>query len=170
MLLKSETRIVSSKELNGETVVMLQSLQDGKPIQHETYLVTQAEVRRSRSGSNGNTAIEPPIPVLKLPLEAGKRWTWEGRLSEAGKTRPASAVFHVAAKESLKTPAGEFETFRVGMSMSVGPAEKDRQTQQNGSTIWYAPGVGIVKQLTDQTTELGERSASRILSKYEIKN
>lgn len=174
--LTQEAKITSSRQDKGNkdgkghrTVVMAWSL-NGKPAQEETYLVTENEVARSKGGEVGETTLDPPLPILKLPLAPGKRWTWQGTLTEPGaRPMPATAVAHVAAKEKIKTKAGEFETYRVGIAMNITYLDAAGSKQTNATTIWFAPGVGIVKQYSDQKTPDGEtRQSSRELTKYKI--
>lgn len=168
---KSEAQIVSSKVEGDQRVVAVRWTANGKPIQDEEYRISDREVARSRSGPGASETSNPPLPILRLPLNVGDRWTWTGKMSAGGRGNlPASAVIHVADREKITTIAGTFDAYRVGMSFEIENPQIVNAKQTNRATIWYAPGVGIVKQYVDQTTPEGEtRESSRTLTKFQIK-
>jgi hypothetical protein len=109
----------------------------------------------SKSGfdmlASGGVTYEQPLPFLKTGAKPGEEW-------EYTYTRTPTA-FHCRLKlvgtERVEVPAGKFNAWRVDQaesnSLVGGP-------NQNGPSIkgscWYAPGVGMVKQVwqCQQTT------------------
>lgn len=92
------------------------------------------------SGSTG-ARFEPAPLTLQFPLEVGK--TWESKVMASGATGSKSRVEmsgKVLASEKLKTPAGEFETYKIESTGWVNGVN------WNGSfklvqTYWYAPAI-----------------------------
>ena len=68
--------------------------------------------------------------VASLPLQMGATYTFP--LNDGGKTVTARA--HVEAKEQIKTPAGTFETVRVGPEGDSGALLKGK----GRIWIWYS--------------------------------
>ncbi len=66
--------------------------------------------------------------VASLPLQMGATYTFP--VNDGGKTVTAQA--HVEGKEQIKTPAGTFQTVRVGPEGDSGNPE-----EQGRIWIWY---------------------------------
>ncbi|HWT01068.1 MAG TPA: hypothetical protein VN256_12545 [Pyrinomonadaceae bacterium] len=85
---------------------------------------------------------EPARQFLKNPLVAGTKWTWKGK----GITgTDVLEINNVAGPEVVTTPAGRFRAVKVVSKVTDGDAAVTR-------TNWYAPGVGLVKTLTETPT------------------
>lgn len=91
-------------------------------------------------------AYDPPFPYLQFPLEVGKRWIYEGQVTNKatgfhGKSR---STIHVLAYEDVETPAGRFKAFKLA-------------TESN--TYWYSPEIGtVVKYITTTPSTIGNYS------------
>jgi hypothetical protein len=82
-----------------------------------------------------------PIPMLKLPGKPGDTWTYEPDTGGGG--GPArKTTYRMGREEEVEVPAGKFKALRVESEQELG-ANLFR------STLWYAPGVGLVKSLTN---------------------
>jgi hypothetical protein len=95
--------------------------------------------------ASGKTLVEfrPYLPALSFPLSLGKRWhgqyvgfTAFNNLVWDGETR-----CEVAARETLTTAAGDFDSFRIECEdgWQVGPRKGSFHT-----TRWYAPSAGLI--------------------------
>lgn len=85
---------------------------------------------------------EPPRQHLKSPLAAGAKWTWKGK-SVTG--ADVTEINVVEGPQVVTTPAGRFRAMKVVSRITEGDAGVTR-------TYWYAPGVGLVKTLTETPT------------------
>jgi hypothetical protein len=104
-----------------------------------------------RAASYG-TVYDAPYCVLKLPLKAGATWTSEAKME--GTTR-STFKYRVGADEDVEVPAGKFKAVRIEV-------EIDTQGRPGRSTIWYAPRVGVVKQIH----ESGARKYTKVLKSF----
>lgn len=108
------------------------------------------------------------IKALVFPLTPGKSWEYEYWLG--GGQRDVVTTYRYRARvdgiETLRTPAGRFETLRVTHTgrWSRPVIEKGRPVERSGdvrTTYWYAPAVGTWVRLEvdlarpDGTRELG---------------
>jgi len=87
-----------------------------------------------------------PIPMLKLPGKPGDTWTWE---PDAGGGPASKTTYTLGKEEEIEVPAGKFRALRV-------ESEQDLGGRVFKSTLWHAPGVGLVKSVmnngaTDRT-------------------
>ena len=91
-------------------------------------------------GSSG-TRFEPASRTLQFPLEVGKGWESKALASTpTGAKSRFEMTGKVVGSEKLKTPAGEFDTYKVENTGWVNGVS------WNGSfkvvqTAWYAPAI-----------------------------
>ena len=110
---------------------------------HFWYARTPGWVLMQREAYAEHEAIgvkhEPARQYLKNPLAAGAKWTWKGK-SPTGVE--VLEINEVAGAEVVATPAGRFRAMKVVSKIREGDSGLTR-------TYWYAPGVGLVKTLTE---------------------
>lgn len=100
----------------------------------------------------------PPMIMLKYPLEVGKEWVWKGKIEMLKVPKLMEMTCKVLKKEKIKVPAGEFVCFKV-------------QTERTGmgkgiiDYHWYAKGVGLIK--SESETKKGR--VIRVLKSYKLK-
>jgi hypothetical protein len=99
---------------------------------------------RVRVGGENVITYDPPFPYFQWPLEVGKRWFYDGQVTNklTGLKGRSRSTIHVLAYEDVDTPAGRLKTFRI----STG-----------NSTYWYSPEVGaVVKYITTGPSTVGD--------------
>jgi hypothetical protein len=121
-------------------------MRDGQLVQSEGYRQDEHGVYRVAAGPGAAGKIEPPMPMLRLPFKAPSAWRWRGALKDADGETPAEATFKLTGPELLNTPSGSFQAYRLEQTFILRPPE-GLQTVRNEQ--WLAPGVGLVKQVTD---------------------
>lgn len=57
------------------------------------------------------------------------------------------------AWEKIKTPKGEFEAFRIIMTMAVPTGPKSKGTSNRITTYYYAPGVKAIVSFNEEGSE-----------------
>ena len=77
----------------------------------------------------GMHKCDPPTPMLRLPLASNKNWEFQQ------KGNGLKGLFAASGPEEVEVKAGKFTTIKVAIEW-VG---------NNKPTVWYAPGVGVVK-------------------------
>jgi hypothetical protein len=110
----------------------------------------------------GDNAYTPSYPLLRFPLEAGKRWT--GRVSF--RVGNIDVIHDITAQvvgwERITVPAGSFDslkiTFRGRLSASGGGHVPD--TGNINDTVWYAPLIRQVVRQDFQHTGYGTPTGS----------
>lgn len=104
--------------------------------------VLTADWATAVSGASGNR-FDPPIVGVKFPLTVGDSWK-SSYLSEGATAKSKGEIdFKVVAREKVKTPAGEFDAFRIesgGWINGVSWSGAIRMAQVQ----WFAPAVGRV--------------------------
>ena len=103
-----------------------------------------------RIGALGLTA-EQAFPLLRFPVKSGDTWTQKIKIG--GTEGEGTATVKGISK--VEVPAGKYEAVEVVSTYVQGE-------QKIGFTIWYADGVGIVKQIT----KVGDREVTMELKKF----
>jgi hypothetical protein len=129
------------KQADGRVVYQVEKLAGARI--HSWYAKTPGWVLVLREANPEQEGIsvkhEPARQFLKNPLAAGAKWTWKGK----GMTGDDMLEINtVVGPESVTTPAGRFRAMKVTSKVTEGDAAVTR-------TTWYAPGVGLVKTLTE---------------------
>jgi hypothetical protein len=88
--------------------------------------------------------FSPPQTMVAAPLKKGAAWNFNGQAGEL----KVQQHYDVVAEENIDVPAGKFQAFRI----------RGEQTIPNRMTIdrWFAPGVGIVKDVTTMQDTKGD--------------
>jgi len=105
--------------------------------------------------------FNPPQTMVAAPLKQGATWNFDG---QAGDLK-VHQQYTVTGEEDIEVPAGEFHTFRIrGEQSSPSRMTMDR---------WFAPGTGIVKDVTTMRARDGdllERISLELAGRPKIEN
>ena len=88
--------------------------------------------------------FSPPQTMIDTSLKKGASWDFNG---QAGDLK-VKQHYDVVGEEKIDVPAGKFQSFRI----------RGEQTTPNRMTIdrWFAPGTGIVKDVTTMRATDGD--------------
>ena len=105
--------------------------------------------------------FNPPQTMVAAPLKQGATWNFDG---QAGDLK-VHQQYDVTGEEDIEVPAGEFHAFHI----------RGEQSSPSRMTIdrWFAPGVGIVKDVTTMRAtdgDLLERISLELAERPKIKN
>ncbi|HEX3115047.1 MAG TPA: hypothetical protein VHQ48_06185 [Bradyrhizobium sp.] len=80
---------------------------------------------------------------IRAPLVAGKTWSFKATdlNSTAGLSGKRSGTSKVVAQESVTTPAGTFDTFKIETSFQIQNANDPTKKVQAVAQTWYAPAI-----------------------------
>jgi hypothetical protein len=109
----------------------------------------------------------PPQRMIAAPLRKGAAWDFNGQAGEL----KVQQYYQVLGEEKIDVPAGKFQAFRI----------HGEQTSPNRMTIdrWFAPGIGIVKDVTTMQSAKGDllqrislelAEAPKVLERPEVKS
>jgi hypothetical protein len=80
---------------------------------------------------------------VRWPLAVGKEWKHEFIIinAQAGANMKSSSLAKVVAKETVTTPAGTFETFKIDRHMKAFNVADPSRSQDTQFLMWFAPEV-----------------------------
>ena len=106
------------------------------------------------------------MKVLKLPPKKGDKWT-SSAANPADPNETLEVQHSVGAVETVETPAGKFSgAVRVVSRFNIPQMGPGSDAMGITITMWYAPGVGLVKQVFG--SPMG--SVSVVLKKFHVKS
>ena len=138
-----ETSVGGVRVVDGVPGTVLEMRQNGKTYRQEVYHADTKGVSLLQAGMSEMMTMSPPIPLLQMPIKEGEVLPWNGVLHFQTTSAPGTALSRVSGQETIKTPAGEFKTYRLD---TVIITTVSGQQVSFPATRWLAPGVGVVKQ------------------------
>ena len=154
--------VTSAKPQGGGIVATLDYKVNGQSVNVEMYRITSTDVSRFAGGPKASGKANPPLPMLRYPVAAGKSWNWSGTLSQLGQNIKSTATFTFSGPESVTTPAGTFKAMHVHTVIQQNLQGKQVKYP---SDTWYVSGIGVVKM---QVTA-GSAPVEMVLKKYSVK-
>jgi hypothetical protein len=113
----------------------MEGMSRGNVVETVHVSVTAAGVFQHRASS---VKTSPPLCLLKFPVQMGESWGGPIKLGDIH----GQVTGRVAGNEEVEVPAGKFQAVVVHTELQMEGGVK------NTSIMYYAPGVGIVKEVT----------------------
>lgn len=157
-----EVYVAEPQVVDGKPAVVLEWKLDGDLSQREYFSVEEGVVRCvKRIHGYGEHmkeySIDPPMETARRGLAPGQEWSWNG------KTGPivGKQTFKVApATKKVEVPAGTFDALEVTIEFE---GEDDSRGK---TTRWLAPGVGVVREVSEVRTASTVFRSEAQLSSY----
>ena len=146
-------KVLNQETENGNPLYLVETVSTFQPI-HDWYSKPSGWVllhREEYVKTGAKAEFQPTRQLLKNPLGNGDSWQWKGKGMMGLDIQESN---NVSGPDTVSVPAGKFTAMKVTTSVTQGGAPVTK-------TYWYAPGVGLVKSMTDtgavkSTTELVE--------------
>ena len=139
-------RISGTQDFNARTFLKFEVHRDGMITNTDLMTVNdQGIFCAARIDQFGRiTALDPPQPIVAMPLESGARWEFT---STAGDSKVRQR-YEVLGEEDVDLAAGAFRAVHI----------RGEQAAPVSMTIdrWFVPGIGIIKDVTTTKTAEGE--------------
>lgn len=89
-------------------------------------------------------AYAPALPLREFPLADGSRWSGVSTATNTrtGERFPVRVEARVRGRETVATPAGEFDAVVIERQITFGDENLWRTDSHVVETEWYAPAVG----------------------------
>jgi hypothetical protein len=119
-----------------------------------------------RFNPNDGQGIRPPLAV-------GKEWRteYEARITQTGAATKGSVISKVVAQETITTPAGTFDTFKIETRIQDLVASDPSQASQFENVIWWAPQINhwVRRKLVNKFQNRTRSSTSEELTDFSRK-
>ena len=125
----------SLKTVKSGSTVSFQAISDGKLVDEEVYEVEGHTVMLKRA--LGET-FQPPVTLIKSPLNVGDNYTWKGTLAcDIEKIDGTATVTTSTDFVSMKDKSEDAIKVEVDLNFGAGASRK--------LSFWFVRGKGILK-------------------------
>lgn len=137
-----EQTLVGKRMVSGVECLVIASIRNIRELREEMYVLNAKGIYQRGARGKEMFTMQPPIPILTFPLEAGKVIEWQGGISFPKGMVPGRAWSSVRGIEKIKVPAGSFDAYRTDTTLE---ANIDNRLTLFATTRWFVPGIGIAK-------------------------
>jgi len=98
--------------------------------------------------------------LVKFPVRVGLTWSDQFQFQPRGlATRWEQGRYEVQAWEKIKTPRGDFDAFKITMTMTAPTGPRSKGTSSRITTYYYAPEVKAIVSFQEEGSETNVVSA-----------
>ncbi len=123
-----------------EGTLELAILTDDQVVERENYKFSEGSFKFA--GTMDDT-YDPPVPLVKFPMEVGDTWSWGGTIKSAGIEREATAKI-ASSNEVLNISGGPYETVLVTVNIWIDADQEEKA--ERSMKFWFVPGKGIIQR------------------------
>src|SRR5215831_16570213 len=134
-------KVLNEEKENGNPLYLVETVSTFQPI-HDWYSKPSGWVllhREEYVKTGAKAEFQPTRQLLKNPLGNGDSWQWKGKGMMGLDIEESNSV---SGPETVSVSAGKFTAMKVTTKVVQGGTPVTK-------TYWYAPGVGLVKSMTD---------------------
>lgn len=134
--LSEHTEVVTAVEEKDGTKLVTVARDGGRAVAR--YAVSPGGVARVRQDE---FTFDPPLRLLRLPTRPGDEWEWDSAVTSPFPPARFTGRCRAFGPEWVEVPSARYLAMRVEAEYSDGAGD---HTQVS----WYAPRVGLVKEVT----------------------
>lgn len=150
-------KVSKSDSSNGVTNAVLDIINEGKIVDQTSWRVDSTGIYQTASNKLQGI-YDPPQPMVKFPVKAGDEFTHKGTGPvPMGGIGNQSTTNKVLGSQVIDTAAGRMSALAVESTTTF---TKDGKTAITRTTVWLAPGKGLVRYR--QETRAGQNVATQL--------
>lgn len=150
------------EDVPGGKRATLDLLVDGKAVDKQVWVVTDKSISQVSVGATKPRIFSTPIPAITFPVEVGAKFSWKGG---DGKAQMAYNNEIMGAQE-IDTDFKRLSAIAVD---SKGTSVSGGNTEKTDRTIWFAPGIGIVRIRESTSSKAGASELLLSLKSHTVK-
>ena len=154
-------------------VVKVEPVGDGKRItmdlsskgrvqDRQVWLLNSKGLYQVSLGLKGERTFNPPLIAIQFPVEAGKKFSWSGK---SGKSDMAVNAVIVGAAE-VDTAEKRMSAIQVDSKYTIRSGKSIERPERS---VWFEPGIGIVRIKETSTRTGGAAGLTLALAKHNFK-
>ena len=155
-------RISKVEDVPGGRRATLELISNNKTVDRQVWMVNSRGIYQISIGTTKPRIFSTPIPAILFPVENGKKFSWTG---SDGKTQ-MTYNFTVMGSQEVDTE----EKRLAGIAIeSKGTSKSGKITEKTDRTIWFTPGVGIVRIRESTLSNVGGSELLLSLKSHTVK-
>lgn len=128
---------------NGGKYVQLATLENGKPLDKEVWLINKNGIYQYAIGQK-LTRLSTPQLMVGFPVKEGAKAAWKGTvIDDVGKTRKMNTSWIVNGEEEVDSANNTYNAIKVS---GTGKIDSPNMVADIADFMWLAPNVGIVRR------------------------
>jgi len=145
ILTGAQIPVVLDAKRSGEKIVLRwitdAAKESGDPVEVETEVYLSGDEGFSIARAPHET-YDPPIRLIRYPLEVGDTWEWSGTIQSGVNVYPASATISTSS-DALNLASGKFPALLVTAEVktSAGAVATKRNLK-----FWFQPEKGLIRR------------------------
>lgn len=155
-------KITKVVDIPGGKKATLDLITNNKVVDRQVWLSTTKGIFQSSIGIAKVRNFSSPIPAIQFPVEPSKKFSWKG---SDGKTN-MSYNFTILGPQEVDTDEKRMSGIAVE---SKGTSVAGKITEKTERTIWFAPGVGIVRIRESTASNVGVSELLLSLKSHNVK-
>lgn len=148
--------------VNGETRATLDMSVGGKVRDRQVWTSNSKGIYQISLGMTPVRKFSTPIPSIVFPVEPGKKFAWAGT---DGKAKMAYNN-EIVGPQEVDTEEKRLSAIAVD---SKGTSTVGNVTEKTDRTIWFAPGIGMVRIREFSSSSKGSTDFQLVLKSSSIK-
>lgn len=160
-------RISEVKPFHDGKTCTLEVIAAGKVTEKSSWSIDSKGIYQNTAGTPP-VPYNPPQPVMTFPPKKGSKFTWSGvGKRNVGANGPIKANSTILGPQEVDTDMGRMSAIAV----ETRATWSDKNVEyQMASTVWWAPGVGIVRYLQVVGSKDGTSSVLLRLKSHSLKS
>jgi len=139
---ESTWKVVASAQTAKGTQATIESSRPGSKSGQQKWLTNSTGIYQLADGTPA-VAFDPPFSLVLFPVQPGKEFTWTGTgPNGTGKPGKVTTKCTIQGSQVVDTDMGQMSAFAVEEQGSV---QAGKTLARSETTVWLAPGVGIVR-------------------------
>lgn len=157
-------RVAKVDQVNGRTQATMELMADGKVMDKQVWYVDSKGIYQVSigDGPKKNRTFSTPIPAILFPVEIGKKFEWKG--TDQKSTMAYNS--QIRGVEEVDTDMKRLSAYAIE---TKGTSVSGKVTENTDRTIWFAPGIGMVRISESTKSSKGASAMLLSLKNYTVK-
>ncbi len=155
-------KVAKTEVKDGNTRATLEMSINGKVMDRQIWLSNSKGIYQISIGTTPTRTFSTPIPSISFPVTAGRKFSWSG---SDGKSQMAYSNVIVGPQE-VDTEEKRLSAIAVD---TKGTSINGKVTEKTDRTIWFAPGVGMVRVRESTVSSKGASELQLSLKSHTVK-
>jgi hypothetical protein len=155
-------RVVKVEKVGDGSRATLDLLSGDKVVDRQVWSINSKGIFQNSIGKDKVRLFSTPIPAIVFPVSEGQKFSWSGTDGKYKMTFNST----VRGSQEVDTAAKRLSAIAVD---SLGESVAGKITEKTDRTIWFAPGIGIVRIRESTGSQVGLSEMVLYLKSHKVK-
>jgi hypothetical protein len=155
-------KVAKVEDVAGGKRATLDLISNGKTVDRQVWISTSKGIFQVSIGTTKQRVFSSPIPAIQFPVAPDKKFSWKGSDGKASMTYN----FTIIGPQEVDTEEKRMSGIAVE---AKGTSTAGKVTEKTERTMWFAPGVGIVRIRESTLSNVGLSEMLLSLKSHTVK-